>query len=139
MAPAVIAGKAEAMQPVNHSASAPTRRCIASYKSAQQCYQDILAGLGQAGFGVVTSDRMIRDAEWRASTPLARCTCRYLIHVTHDRGITFVTHRIEPRYWFFTLCRNRDMAAKQAIFGTAIRQSLTRSGCYHADPDNRDQ
>lgn len=137
MAPLAIASKASNMASLPSSASAPTRRCIASYKSAPQCFEDLIAGIAWAGFKIVTSNRRTREAEWRACTPLAGCSCRFRVHVVHNKGVTFVTHSIEPRYWFFTLCRNHDLPAKLAMFETAIRRSLTTSGAFDAPTDCR--
>lgn len=125
MVPLAIAGKARGMASLPSYASAPTRRCIASYKSARQCFEDVMVGVACAGFEIVTSNGRTREAEWRACAPLAGCSCRFRVHVIHNKGVTFITHSVDPRYWFYTLCRNHDLRTKQATFEAAIRRSLT--------------
>lgn len=98
-----------------------------------------MAGVTWAGFEIVGSNRRTCEAEWRACSPLASCSCRFRVQVIHNKGVTFITHSIEPRYWFFTLCRNHDLRTKQATFEAAIRQSLTRSGAFDAPAHHRNR
>lgn len=96
-----------------------------------------MAGVAWAGFEMIASNRRTGDAEWRACAPLVGCSCRFRVHVVRTKGVTFITHSVEPRYWFFMLCRNHDLRAKQATFEAAIRRSLTTSGAVDAPADRR--
>jgi len=102
--------------------NASTRSCIATQKSADQSYRDLLAGLDQEGYHIVAFDPNTGVIECSAAH-LQSCSCRHFIQVSRERNVTLVLYSIEPRYLFFTLCRHRNVSSKVRLFATIVRRS----------------
>lgn len=102
--------------------NAYTRSCIATLKSADQSYGDLMVGLGQEGYDIIAFDRTAGIIECHA-TRLQSCSCRHFIQVARERNVTLVLYSIEPRYLFFTLCRHRNVRSKVQLFANIVRRS----------------